>query len=112
MERSAGRRAPRRGSDTARDHAAILRQRCPGKRQYRPPCHMIQDKPMGRSVPHAALIVAFLLFPATAQQASRDAVSAMQRGDFASAEKILRAETQTRPDDAWALSLLGVALDN
>ena len=42
----------------------------------------------------------------------RDAVTAMQRGDFPSAERRLRAEVAAHPDDAMALSLLGVALDN
>lgn len=36
----------------------------------------------------------------------------MRRGDFASAESMLRSEAETRPDDAWVVSLLGVALDN
>jgi tetratricopeptide (TPR) repeat protein len=36
----------------------------------------------------------------------------MQRGDFQAAEKTLRAEVEAHPDDAWAFSLLGVALDN
>lgn len=67
---------------------------------------------MGRSVLYAASIVAALLHPAAAQQAARDAVAAMQRGDFASAENTLRAEVQIHPGDAWTLSLLGVALDN
>src|SRR5580700_8063894 len=44
--------------------------------------------------------------------AIREAVAAMQRGDFASAERILRAENQAQSDDPWVLSLLGVALDN
>jgi tetratricopeptide (TPR) repeat protein len=44
--------------------------------------------------------------------AIREAVAAMQRGDFASAERVLRAENQAHSDDPWVLSLLGVALDN
>jgi tetratricopeptide (TPR) repeat protein len=68
---------------------------------------------MGRSV-----ILAVLLLPASAgwsadQSASiRESIAAMQRGDFPSAEKILRAEAQAYPNDPWVLSLLGVALDN
>jgi Tfp pilus assembly protein PilF len=42
----------------------------------------------------------------------RDAVAAMQRGDFRAAEQKLRPEVAARPNDAAALSLLGVALDN
>jgi tetratricopeptide (TPR) repeat protein len=44
--------------------------------------------------------------------AIRDAVAAMQRGDFVSAEQKLRAELGAHPADARILSLLGVALDN
>ena len=40
-----------------------------------------------------------------------EAVTALQRGDFAGAEQILRAEVAAHPDEAIALSLLGVALD-
>ncbi len=39
------------------------------------------------------------------------AIAALQRGDFAAAERILRAEVAARPNEALALSLLGVALD-
>lgn len=42
----------------------------------------------------------------------REAVAAMQRGDFAAAERELRAEVTAHPSDAPALSLLAVALDN
>jgi tetratricopeptide (TPR) repeat protein len=41
----------------------------------------------------------------------RDAVSALQRGDFVGAEKVLREEVGARPGEAMAWSLLGVALD-
>jgi tetratricopeptide (TPR) repeat protein len=44
--------------------------------------------------------------------AVRDAVAALQRGDFAGAEQILRVELKTRPNDPGVLTLLGVALDN
>jgi Flp pilus assembly protein TadD len=40
-----------------------------------------------------------------------EAVAALQRGDFAAGERILRAEVAARPNEAMALSLLGVALD-
>src|ERR1051326_4159745 len=40
-----------------------------------------------------------------------EAIAAMQRGDFATAERELRAEVAARPREAAALSLLGVALD-
>ena len=42
----------------------------------------------------------------------REAVAAMQRGDFHAAELKLRAEVAAHPTDAAALSLLGVALDS
>src|SRR6516165_7197249 len=42
----------------------------------------------------------------------RDAIAAMQRGDFAAAERQLRAEVSAHPEEAPALSLLAVALDN
>ncbi len=42
----------------------------------------------------------------------RDAMAALGRGDFAAAEPKLRAQVAAHPDDAWALSLLGAALDN
>ena len=73
---------------------------------------------MGRTVLQPASLLAFLLLWAppirSADQtaAIRDAAVAMQRGDFPSAEKLLRAEVQAHSDDPWALSLLGVALDN
>jgi tetratricopeptide (TPR) repeat protein len=41
-----------------------------------------------------------------------DAIAAMHRGDFAAAERQLRAEVAAHPDEAPALSLLAVALDN
>ena len=50
--------------------------------------------------------------PADPAARIRDAIAAMQRGDFPSAEKKLRTEIGAHPDDAMALSLLGVALDN
>src|SRR5260370_10822686 len=73
---------------------------------------------MGRSAFHPAflqlvLLLSIFFVPAAGQSpAARQAVAAMQRGDFQSAEKILRVEAQAHSDDPWTLSLLGVALDN
>jgi tetratricopeptide (TPR) repeat protein len=73
---------------------------------------------MGRSVLVSASLLAVSLLTNPAGRAAdqtaavRDAVAAMQRGDFQSAEKTLRAEVLAHSDDSWALSLLGVALDN
>jgi tetratricopeptide (TPR) repeat protein len=71
---------------------------------------------MGRSVLHpAALCAAMLLCTSAAlsqNAAVQSAAAAMQRGDFQAAEKTLRAEVEAHSDDSWAVSLLGVALDN
>ena len=71
---------------------------------------------MGRSVLDPASLLAVLLLSASAgayqNAAVQAAEAAMQRGDFPSAEKSLRAEVEAHPGDPWALSLLGVALDN
>ena len=40
------------------------------------------------------------------------ALAALQRGDFAAAEQVLRPEVKARPGDSGALTLLGVALDS
>ena len=42
----------------------------------------------------------------------QDALALLQRGEFAAAESKLRSELQAHPEDAGALTLLGVALDN
>jgi tetratricopeptide (TPR) repeat protein len=69
----------------------------------------------------AALLMALVapdsLLPARAQsgdstRAMRDAMSALARGDFSAAERTLRVEVAARPDDVWALSLLGASLDS
>ena len=52
--------------------------------------------PLGRAADDAAL---------------RDAAAALQRGDAARAESILREQLKTRPADADVLSMLGMALD-
>ncbi|MDR3701915.1 MAG: tetratricopeptide repeat protein [Candidatus Sulfopaludibacter sp.] len=44
--------------------------------------------------------------------AIREALAALQRGDFAAAEQVLRPEVKARPGDSGALTLLGVALDS
>src|SRR5436190_20270879 len=49
---------------------------------------------------------------ADSSAALQDAVAALQRGDFPSAERKLRAELKLHPNDAETLSLLGLALDN
>lgn len=73
---------------------------------------------MVRSILVTASLLTVLWFcPSSARAAdqstaSHDAAVAIQRGDFQGAERILRAEVGSHPDDAWALSLLGVALDN
>jgi protein SCO1 len=57
--------------------------------------------------------VQVLLEPAADDQAAiQDALAALQRGDFTAAEQKLRAELQAHPNEAPALTLLGVALDN
>ena len=61
-----------------------------------------------------ALAVLCSLAPAARAQSAgvRDAMAALERGDFRSAEQKLRAEVAAHPDDAWTLSLLGASLDN
>lgn len=51
-------------------------------------------------------------FAADNGPAIREALAALQRGDFAAAERTLRPEVKARPNDGGALTLLGVALDN
>jgi Flp pilus assembly protein TadD len=41
----------------------------------------------------------------------RDAASALQRGEYAVAERLVRIEIADYPDDAWSISLLGYSLD-
>jgi tetratricopeptide (TPR) repeat protein len=73
---------------------------------------------MGASIPHRSvwLVGVFVcaLSGVRADQgtAVRDAAAALERGDFAAAERTLRAEAVAHPDDAWTLSLLGYSLDN
>ncbi|MGD0772719.1 MAG: tetratricopeptide repeat protein [Candidatus Solibacter sp.] len=71
---------------------------------------------MGRSVRYPVSLFAALLLCASAawsqNAAVQSAAAAIQRGDFQAAETTLRAEVGAHPGDSWALSLLGVALDN
>jgi tetratricopeptide (TPR) repeat protein len=73
---------------------------------------------MRRFAPIFVSLLAALIFAIPAAQAAddrppiRDALAALARGDFATAEQKLRADVETHPNDAPALTLLGVALDN
>lgn len=55
-------------------------------------------------------IIAAAISLATAQ--TPDAIAALERGDFAAAERAARAELRLHPNDALAWSVLGAALDN
>jgi tetratricopeptide (TPR) repeat protein len=57
-------------------------------------------------------ILALCVRAADDQAAFRDALAALQRGDFRAAEQKLRPEVAAHPNNAPALSLLGVTLDN
>ena len=63
----------------------------------------------------AALTVAFVaMFPHPLlgqSEAVSKAVTAMQRGDWSSAERMLQSDLQSRPRDVEALDVLGVVLD-
>ena len=73
---------------------------------------------MRRPLPQSAVLAAVLVLSVAAgwagdeQAALRDAVAALQHGDFRAAEQKLRGEVAAHPNDALALSLLGVALDS
>src|ERR1035438_7229202 len=71
---------------------------------------------MRRPAPHFALpLLALLFWMPAVWSADGDPVAAatadIGRGNFASAERTLRAELGVRPNDFRVLSLLGVALD-
>lgn len=68
---------------------------------------------MSRTGWHSVVLLAFAVvwLDAAERPAIQDALAALQRGDFSAAEKTMRAEVQAHPDDASALTLLGVALD-
>jgi tetratricopeptide (TPR) repeat protein len=65
-------------------------------------------------MPFPRFLAAMLWVVAASAQpdALRDAVAALGRADYAAAEKALRQVLGARPDDAAALGLLGVVLDN
>ncbi len=65
-----------------------------------------------RLVALIANLVVALCLAADLTPGLREAAAALQRGEFAAAEMKLRGEVKLRPNDAEALSLLGVALDN
>ena len=73
---------------------------------------------MRRPVSQFALLAAVLVVCAASGRAAderaalREAVADLQRGDFRAAEQRLRVEVAAHPNDAPALSLLGVALDS
>ncbi len=68
---------------------------------------------MYRTLRHSCvLIVAIAAFAADLSPGIREALGALQRGDFPAAEVALRSELKARPRDGAALTLLGVALDN
>src|SRR4051794_12053220 len=70
---------------------------------------------IGRGSRRLAVLIANLAALCLAQDFApgvREAAAALQRGDFTAAETQLRGELKLRPNDANAISLLGVALDN
>ena len=72
---------------------------------------------MRRLVPTSVSLLALLLLGVGAcasqeRAAIREALAALSHGDFAAAERTLQADVQTHPNDAPALTLLGVALDH
>lgn len=58
------------------------------------------------------LLSAVAGFAADDGRAIREALAALQRGEFARAEQTLQSEVKVRPNDSSALTLLGVALDS
>jgi Flp pilus assembly protein TadD len=82
-----------------------------------PQCTLTADiiESVDRRASFTALVL--LCAPAAGQTAAsgpdfQEAVAALQQGDSPAAEQKLRAELKTHPDEAEAMSLLGVALDN
>jgi Flp pilus assembly protein TadD len=68
---------------------------------------------MTRLLRYCSLSLAVAItFAADDGPAIRQALAALQRGDFAAAERTLRPEVKSRPNDGAVLTLLGVALDN
>src|ERR1019366_2244534 len=69
--------------------------------------------PMYRVFGYSSILLALAIgFAADDGPAIREALAALQRGDFAAAERTLRPEVKARPNDGASLTLLGVALDN
>ncbi|HLK63606.1 MAG TPA: tetratricopeptide repeat protein [Bryobacteraceae bacterium] len=58
------------------------------------------------------LFAVMLQGAAEERPAIREALTALEHGDFAAAERTLRPDVQAHPSDAGALTLLGVALDH
>jgi len=58
------------------------------------------------------ILLAVALAAAEVRPPIQEALTALRRGDFASAEQTLRADLRGHPDDSSTLTLLGVALDN
>src|SRR5258708_6645380 len=69
-------------------------------------------KRLHRLKPVLPLLFAAVVLSADQSAGMRDAMAALSQGDFQTAEQKLRVEIAARPNDAWALSLLGAALDN
>ena len=67
---------------------------------------------MGRRVAVWIAFLAGMCVAADLAPGVREAAAALQHGDFAAAETKLRGELKLRPNDADAISLLGVVLDN
>lgn len=68
---------------------------------------------MFRTLCHSCVLLLVIGgFAAELSPGIREALSALQRGDFPAAETTLRSELRARPGDGAALTLLGVALDN
>jgi tetratricopeptide (TPR) repeat protein len=68
---------------------------------------------MFRTLRHLCVLLAVVGgFAADLSPGIREALGALQRGDFPAAEATLRSELKARPGDGAALTLLGVALDN
>src|SRR5258708_10439800 len=67
---------------------------------------------MHRPLRHFLILVSVAAgFAADAGVAVRDALAALQRGDFSAAERTLRQAVSAHPNDGAVLTLLGVALD-
>ena len=63
------------------------------------------------ALPLAAVLICALRAQSAHDDAIGSAVAALQRGDLSSAERTLRKDLESRPDDVDAQSVLGVVLD-